>query len=410
MAGLNVQSEDFRVESMAAEYGHLGRAVRGSDDGLWEWDLLTNKVWYAPRFLELLGFTCNEFPEVLESWISRLHPEDSEATWDAIQSHLHEGKKFDVEYRLLAKNGNYRWFRARGIAYHDEKRRPICMAGSIRHIDDLKLAKQKLHEKEAQLRQQQKLDAVGSLASGIAHEFNNLLQTIRGYTQFAQEAHVPEEQAYQDLQQVLNAAQRATLLTRQLLDFSRSEEVELQPCLIDKVIQELVSMLRPLLSNGIELQLQLEALSTQVLIDAQHIQQALLNLCINAQDAMPEGGSLRVSSELVTLTETSVETTPNLHPGKYVRLTVIDTGTGISQEVLQHIFEPFYTTKEVGKGTGLGLSVTFGVIQQAGGHIQCHSELDHGTTFQIHLPVCEKMPSDPTTSLPSDVKKLCMNH
>lgn len=262
------------------------------------------------------------------------------------------------------------------------------MTATLNNINDLKLAEKKTPENEAQLRRQQKLDSINSLTSGIAHEFNNLLQVIQGYTQFAQESLSREASAYQDLQKVLDTTEQATQLSRQLLDFSRSDEAEIRPCSIDETVQELVCMLRPLLPKNIELQLQPAAIPTQVQVHAQQLQQALLNLCLNARDAMPEGGDLIIQSETVTLSQSATVLDPNLQPGKYVCLTVTDTGTGISQEIQQHIFEPFYTTKEFGQGTGLGLAVTFDIIQQAGGHIECHSEMNHGTTFQIHLPVC----------------------
>ncbi len=245
----------------------------------------------------------------------------------------------------------------------------------------------------AQLLQQQKLDAVGSLACGIAHEFNNLLQTIRGYTQFASESLPSESQAHKDLQHVLSAADRATILTQQLLDFSRVEEVEAQCSSIDQVVQDLVDMLEPLLPEEIEIQLHLDAKSVWAWIDAQHMHQALLNLCLNASDAMPEGGVILIESSTGVLTDSCLVAQPNLHSSSnYICVSVTDTGTGIPEDVQQHVFEPFYTTKEVGKGTGLGLAVTFGVIQQAGGHIELSSTPNHGTTFEIYLPVCRENP------------------
>ncbi|NOZ39508.1 MAG: hypothetical protein GXP24_04695 [Planctomycetes bacterium] len=240
-----------------------------------------------------------------------------------------------------------------------------------------------------QILQQQKIDAIGSLACGISHEFNNLLQTIHGYTKFALESLEVDSQAHKDLQHVLGAADRAMVLTQQLLDFSRVEEVNPQCSSIDQVVQDLAEMLQPLLPKDIELQIHLDAHSTWALIDAHHVHQALLNLCLNARDAMPEGGVILIESSTGTLTESCLVTKPGLHTSsKYVCITVTDTGTGIPEEVQKHVFEPFYTTKEVGKGTGLGLAVTFGVIQQAGGHIELFSTLDQGTTFEIYLPTC----------------------
>ncbi len=261
-----------------------------------------------------------------------------------------------------------------------------------------------------QFLQQQKLDAIGSLACGISHEFNNLLQTIRGYTQFAIDTLDDKSQAHKDLQHVLSASDRASVLTQQLLDFSRVEEVKTQSSPIDNVVQDLVDMLEPLLPGDIDLQLNLHAKSAWVMIDAQHIQQALLNLCLNARDAMLEGGVILIESTIGELTDACFISQTDHQSGQYVCLKVTDTGTGISEEVQKHVFEPFYTTKEVGKGTGLGLAVTFGVIQQAGGHIELSSTLGHGTTFGIYLPACLENSLDLSTSTRPNDPELSENY
>ncbi len=260
------------------------------------------------------------------------------------------------------------------------------------------------------LLQQQKLDAIGSLACGISHEFNNLLQTIRGYTQFALETLAKDSQGHKDLTHVLGAADRAMVLTQQLLDFSRVEQVNAQCSPIDQVVQDLVDMLEPLLPGDISLQIKLNAKSAWAMIDAQHMQQALLNLCLNARDAMPEGGEILIETTAGVLTDSCLVTRPELNPSsEYVCVSVTDTGTGIPEDVQKHVFEPFYTTKEVGKGTGLGLAVAFGVIQQAGGHIELSSTLDHGTTFEIYLPACLKNSLDLSPAICSHGQELFEN-
>jgi len=370
--------------------GRLERAVQGSNEGLWEWDVRTDEVWYASGFAQLLGFESSEFPGVLESWKQRLHPDDLQPTWDAMQRHLRFEEPYDVEYRLQTKEGKFRWFRSRGAAYRDADGQPTYMAGTIQDVESIKRTKKMLKEKEAQLLQQQKMEAVGSLAGGIAHEFNNLLQVICGYTSFAQETLSVDSQPYSDLKQVLTAADRATQLTRQLLDFSRSVEADSRPCVVDKIIRDLAMLLRPVLTENIRFHFQLDTPHSLVHVDPQLIQQALLNLCINARDAMPQGGKLLVRSKCITITELAAEGyAHNILPGRYVRLSITDTGTGIPPELQQRIFEPFFTTKEVGKGTGLGLAMAFGIIQQNEGHMELHSELGHGTTFHIYLPICK---------------------
>jgi len=247
--------------------------------------------------------------------------------------------------------------------------------------------KQGLSDQDPQLLQQQRLDAVGSLASGIAHEFNNLLQVIRAYTLFAVESLPTDSQSYNDLQKVLRASERATTLTRQLLDFSRSKVAHPKRDEIDPIVQELTNMLAPLLPAGIELHLQLAAPQVEVFVDFQHLHQALLNLCINARDAMPAGGRLTIGSQIISHGQQQTKLNLTLPPGEYVCLSITDTGTGISPDVQTHMFEPFYTTKEVHKGTGLGLSIAMGVVEQAGGYIDCDSQINRGTSFHIYLPI-----------------------
>ncbi len=387
------------AENLGRDEDRLARAVQGSCDGFWEWNLQTDKVWYAPGYRELLGFAENDDDrETFESWQQRLHPEDRKAVVDSLQHHVESDHpcdhSYDAEYRLATGGGEHRWFRARGTSFRDPQGQAICMAGAIQDIDDLKRAQESLKEKEAQLLQQQKLDAVGSLAGGIAHEFNNLLQAIRGYTIFAQEQLVAGTQPYQDLQCVVTAADRATLLTRQLLDFSRADPADPRRCSTDQIAHDLADMLRSLLPENIDFRLRAEAPEASIVADPNQIQQALMNLCINARDAMPDGGELLVRTDQISITETTSDLFASLPLGKYLRVSVTDTGSGISHEIQQHVFEPFFTTKEVGKGTGLGLAMAFGVVQQAGGLLQLYSESGEGTTFRIYLPNHEDVPMD----------------
>jgi len=257
-------------------------------------------------------------------------------------------------------------------------------------IEDLKRLQEALREKDAHILQQQKMDAVGSLAGGVAHEFNNLLQAIRGYTCFARDALEQDSEPYHDLEKVIFATDRAAVLTRQLLDFSRTDTTEPRQCDANEIVEALDSLLRPLIPATIEMHIKLDSQNPQLLADPQLMQQVLLNLCINARDAMPDGGTLTVRTERVHISESESEGHAELLPSRYVRFLVTDTGEGIPQEVQDRIFEPFFTTKEVGSGTGLGLAMAYGVVQQSGGLLSFHTEKNHGTTFRIYLPLSEE--------------------
>jgi len=242
------------------------------------------------------------------------------------------------------------------------------------------------HLAEVELRQAQKLEGVGQLAGGVAHEFNNLLQVIHGYTSAGMEGLRPEEERYADLSQVRKAAERAAALTRQLLGFSRRRAIEPRSTDANLVVRDLVKLIRPAIGEQISLELALGDDVGRVYADAGELQQALLNLCLNARDAMPCGGTLMLKTEKAVVAEPFWDAHFDIKPGTYVVFSVSDTGCGIPRDIQQRIFEPFFTTKEVGKGTGLGLALVYGVVRQHKGAIHLYSEVGVGTTFKLYLP------------------------
>ena len=242
---------------------------------------------------------------------------------------------------------------------------------------------------EAQYRQSQKMEAVGQLAGGVAHDFNNLLQAIRGYTEMVRSVLPPGSEEHRELGEAIQAANRAAALVRQLLMFSRNEVVRCTALDLNEIVPDLLTMLRRLLGAQIELTTSFQMPLKPVWADRGQIEQVLTNLCVNARDAMPRGGSLRVATRLFEADAAFAEVHEGAEPGEYVLLTVTDTGEGIPPDVLERIFEPFFTTKEVGKGTGLGLATTYGIVRQHKGVIEVSSEVGQGTEFRIYLPVHE---------------------
>jgi PAS domain S-box-containing protein len=263
---------------------------------------------------------------------------------------------------------------------------------SFRDVTARKQAEEALRRKEEEFRQSQRMEAVGQLAGGIAHEFNNLLQAIGGYTKYAMEGLPVDGQRYQDLRQVCQATERAATLTRQLLGFSRRQTMERRNVDPNQLIVDLAKMIRPVIGEHIDLRVNSDDHAGTLYADPGELQQALLNLCLNARDVMPSGGRLILRTEAVVLSEDFCEFDSQLAPGRYVVFSVADTGCGMSREVKQRIFEPFYTTKEVGKGTGLGLAQVYGVVQQHGGTIHVYSEPGRGTTFKVYLPSVNTTP------------------
>ncbi len=239
---------------------------------------------------------------------------------------------------------------------------------------------------EAQLLQAQKMEAVGTLAGGIAHDFNNLLQVIQGYTEVLLHEANHEQSGYEPLKKIHGSAKRGAELTSQLLTFSRKVQSERRPLDLNQEVEQIKNLLERTIPKMIEIELHLDKTPAIVSADPVQVEQALMNLAVNATDAMSDGGKIIIETERATLDEEFCRTHLGARPGEYVLLTISDTGHGMNKEILEHVFEPFYTTKEVGKGTGLGLAMVYGIVKTHEGYILCYSELDSGTTFKVYLP------------------------
>jgi signal transduction histidine kinase len=243
---------------------------------------------------------------------------------------------------------------------------------------------------EAQLLQAQKMEAIGTLAGGVAHDFNNLLQVVRGFTQLLLHGKDPKEPEYRALQKILHASERGAELTRQLLTYSRKVESKRRPVDLNLEVHEVGRLLERSIPKLIEIELHLADDLRTVFADPVQVEQMLMNLALNATDAMAHGGKIVIQTQNVTLDEKYCGTHLEARPGDYALMTFSDTGHGMDEETLKHAFEPFYSTKEVGKGTGLGLSMVYGIVKSHDGHITCESAPGLGTTFRIYLPVMDQ--------------------
>lgn len=275
---------------------------------------------------------------------------------------------------------------------------------AVSDISERKQAEEKMAVLQEQFRQSQKLEAIGRLAGGIAHDFNNILAIIQGYSQLCLFKIAKEDPMREDIQAIIKAGNRAANLVGHLLIFSRRQAMEMKVIELNSLLQNLEKMLRRVIGEDVELVTVMADNLGRVKVDSGQIEQILLNLAVNARDAMPSGGKLTIETANVTLDETFGQNPIGLKPGHYVMISMTDTGLGMTQKVKEQIFEPFFTTKEIGKGPGLGLSIVYGIVKQGGGHIGVDSGLGKGTTFRIYLPrvdeVVEEEEEEEVSGLP----------
>jgi len=368
-------------------------AAAGSDTGVWDWDFAAGTAYESRRARELQGLPLAPEVQPLEELRALLtvHPDDAARRDAALLAHLEGGAPhYEVEYRVRRADGSaegrYGWVHVRALCTRDAAGRPLRLAGSVSDIDDRKREEAGRERLEQQLRQAQKLEAIGTLAGGIAHDFNNILSAILGYGELAQKGAAEGSAQRGHIDSALAAGQRAKSLVERILAFSRSGMGERVPVNVQSVVAEALHGIAATLPAGVHIERRLEAGDNAVLGDPTQIHQVVMNLCANAVHAMRGEGRLTVALEAVHLAAPLVLATSTLEPGRYLRLSVADTGGGIEPRLLQRIFDPFFTTKEVGVGTGLGLSLVHGIVTDLGGGIDVSSRVGEGSTFTIHLP------------------------
>jgi two-component system, cell cycle sensor histidine kinase and response regulator CckA len=305
---------------------------------------------------------------------------------------LHQETFKDVEVEWKRKDGAPIIVRCSGCPIKDE-------TGAVAYVEVFAEDITERRTLERQLRMAQKMEAVGRLSGGIAHDFNNLLGVIIGYSQVLKRGLGPKHASFEHAQEIEKAGQRAVSLTRQLLAFSRQQVLEPVVLNLNTLVSDMEKMLPRLIGEDIALKLELDASLSQVKADPSQIEQVILNLAVNARDAMPDGGKLLVQTANVNLDTAYTHNHPGSRPGSYVMLRVTDTGTGIDPEIQSQIFEPFFTTKERDKGTGLGLATVYGVVKQSGGYITVDSEKGKGASFSVYLPRLEQPVAQPVAPL-----------
>ncbi len=366
----------------------LRLALTAAEQGLYDLNVQTGEAIVTPEYARMLGYAPEEFAETNARWIERLHPDERELVTEAYRAYVAgETPEYRVEFRQRTKEGDWKWILSIGkVVEFDTSGKPLRMLGTHTDITKRKEAEEERARLAAQLLHAQKMESVGRLAGGVAHDFNNMLLVILACTELVKMRRREDTALLTSVEEIERAALRARDITRQLLAISRKQVVMPRPLNLSEFLTETRRTLGRLIGEDIDLSFHLSADLWPVRIDPSQVDQILMNLVVNARDAMPMGGKLTIETTNVRIAESYCRQHVGFQVGDYVLLAVTDSGIGMDQETLAHVFEPFFTTKAIGKGSGLGLATVHGIVTQNGGVASVYSEPGLGTTFKIYLP------------------------
>lgn len=357
--------------------------------GTWEWDLTSNENQWSDEIWALYGIDPQVSKPSFETWRETVIPEDREQIVSKVAQAAKSGLGFTLEWRVRDDRKGTRWLMSKGSPMKDENGQVVRYIGLVIDVTERKRIEAEKDDLERQVNHAQRLKMIGQLAGGIAHDFNNMLSVMMGHAELALNRLNPSDETYQDLLSIIDVSERSAKLTGQLLAFAQKQPSITQDVNINTAIKLFLGLLKPLIGDNIQLHWAPSDQDLVIKIDPMQLDQVLMNLCLNAKDAIENVGQIKLSTSRIKILDDCVAEPGRLPllPGIYALLAISDTGSGVSKEHLPQIFEPFFTTKGVGKGSGMGLSTVYGIIKQHDGHIACDSTPGQGTTFRIYLPI-----------------------
>ncbi len=383
--GREIEERKRGQEALQRANERFELAASAVEGAIYDWDASTNRVLWSDGLTRVFGHRSSEAFNTFSWWESQIHPEDQQRVRAQFDADLAAGRDFLCEYRFHRSDSRYLNVLDRGRLLRDDEGRTVRMVGVMENITALRqLEEQYLHS--------QRMEAVGRLAGGVAHDFNNLLTTILGYSEILAASLDASDPQSESVAEIRKASERASGLTQQLLAFSRKQPVSPRVLDVRTVVTEMENMLRRLIGEDVLLETTFPAARLYVRADRSQLDQLVINVAVNARDAMPKGGAFSISVSAIELDDTFVRGHLGAQAGSHVLLEFRDTGAGMSADTLGRIFEPFYTTKEVGKGTGLGMSIVYGIVSQNGGYVAVESAPGAGTCVRVYLPVSPEAP------------------
>ena len=390
--GTDITDEKRANELLRAAEERMRFALEAGGLGIWDMDFKTGELQWSQILEGHYGILPGQFGGTLDAFIASVHPDDREELSVSVAEAMRSGADFKLAHRSLAPDGTVRWLEGAGRTQLDVNGEPARGIGVSHDVTERRILS--THYQRAH-----KMEAIGQLASGVAHDFNNLLTVILGFADLLASDFPPASEHGADVAEIIKAAQRASGLTKQLLAFSRQQVMSVAHVDVNLLISDLSVMLERLIGENVEIVLKLSPDLPPALVDAGQLEQVVMNLVVNARDAMPHGGVVVIETLTAAQTPSGAEKT--IGDAGYVLMCVTDSGQGMTKETERRLFEPFFTTKPPGKGTGLGLSTTYGIVKQSKGFIELDTQIGKGTTFKVYLPTIPHASHTPAASVAS---------